>query len=80
MLNQNNLEQAVDPRPVAMCQFSEYLCDLKNIRVSGNCAPPVLDQSVWRHLGMNKSSLVEIMSMINDEVDNARNLLQVAKN
>jgi HD-like signal output (HDOD) protein len=77
VMHQNIIEQASDVRLVAMCQFNEYLCGLKKIRVSGSCEQPSLDPTVWRHLGMSRSSLVEVMSQVNDEVDGAKRLLQV---
>ncbi|HYE07576.1 MAG TPA: HDOD domain-containing protein [Planctomycetota bacterium] len=63
---------------VAMCQFVDYLCGLKNIKVSGDCGRPELDPQVWDHLGLDKTALVEVLSVVNDEVDNARQLLQLA--
>jgi HD-like signal output (HDOD) protein len=65
---------------VAMCQFSEYLCGLKKIRVSGNCDEPQLDQRVWGLLGLDKTALVEVLTVVNDEVDNARQFLALAGN
>lgn len=79
--DQFDLAQAADPQAgklVAMCVFAEYLCALKKIRVSGNCDEPRLDPLVFGHLGLDKSALVEVMTVINDEVDNARQLLQLA--
>ena len=73
---------AVDGKPyarlVAMCQFSEYLCALKKIRVSGNCDEPNLDPRVWTQLGLDKTALVEVLTVVNDEVDNARQFLLLA--
>lgn len=65
-------------RLVAMCQFSEYLCALKKIRVSGNCDEPSLDPRVWTLLGLDKTALVEVLTVVNDEVDNARQFLVIA--
>ncbi len=79
--HQYDLAAAKEPQSgklVAMCLFSEYLCALKKIRVSGNCDEPQLDPVVWSHLGLDKNSLVEVLTVINDEVDNARQLLQLA--
>lgn len=76
--NQWNLASAKDPRLVAMCMLSEYLCALKKIRTSGACDEPQLDASVWQHLNMDKTALVEVLSVINDEVENARQLLLIA--
>lgn len=73
---------AVDGKPharlVAMCQFAEYLCALKKIRVSGNCDEPSLDPRVWTQLGLDKTALVEVLTVVNDEVDNARQFLLLA--
>ncbi len=74
--------EAVEDKPharlVAMCQFSEYLCALKKIRVSGNCDEPTLDPRVWTQLGLDKTALVEVLTVVNDEVDNARQFLLLA--
>jgi HD-like signal output (HDOD) protein len=63
---------------VAMCQFGRYLCALKKIRISGDCDEPQLDPVVWSHLGLDKTALVEVLTVINDEVDRARQLMQLA--
>lgn len=63
---------------VAMCQFAEYLCALKKIRVSGNCDEAQLDPQVWNQLGLDKTALVEVLTVVNDEVDNARQFLLLA--
>ncbi len=76
--HQNDLNGAPDQCLVAVIQFGEYLCGLKKIRNPGQCDEPQLDQRVWSHLGMNKTDLVETLSVINDEVDNARQLLKLA--
>ena len=76
--NQWNLAKAKEPKMAAMCMLSEYLCALKKIRTSGACDEPQLDASVWPHLNMDKTSLVEVLSVINDEVENARQLLLIA--
>lgn len=72
----------VDGKPqsklVAMCQFCEYLCALKKIRVSGNCDEAQLDPQVWNQLGLDKTALVEVLTVVNDEVDNARQFLLIA--
>ena len=65
-------------RLVAMCQFTEYLCALKKIRVSGNCDEANLDPRVWTLLGLDKTALVEVLTVVNDEVDNARQFLLLA--
>lgn len=65
-------------RMVAMCQFGEYLCGLKKIRVSGQCDEPALDPRVWGLLGLDKTALVEVLTVVNDEVDNARQFLLLA--
>jgi HD-like signal output (HDOD) protein len=73
---------AIEGKPqakmVAMCQFAEYLCALKKIRVSGNCDEPQLDPQVWTQLGLDKTALVEVLTVVNDEVDNARQFLLLA--
>lgn len=76
--HQGSLETAKDPRLVAMCMLSEYLCGLKKIRTSGSCEEPVLDASVWQHLNLDKTALVDVLSVINDEVENAKQLLLIA--
>jgi HD-like signal output (HDOD) protein len=76
--DQHDLSARPRQQLVAMCNFVDYLCGLKNIRVSGDCAKPELDQRVWDHLGLDKTSLVDVLSLVNDEVDNARALLQLA--
>jgi HD-like signal output (HDOD) protein len=76
--NQFNMAQAPDPKPVAICQLSEYLCALKKIRTSGSCDEAALDPAIWPHLTLDKTALVEVLSVINDEVENARQLLLLA--
>ncbi|TVR11805.1 MAG: HDOD domain-containing protein [Planctomycetota bacterium] len=75
--NQFSLDQAVDPKLTSVLQFGEYLCGLKKIRFAGQCGEPKIDQAVWGHLGIDKTSLVEVLSVINDEVDNAKMLLKM---
>jgi HD-like signal output (HDOD) protein len=77
--SQYDLEKTSEPRLVAMCQFAEYLCALKNLRVSGNCDEPKLEMQIWHHLGLDKNSLVDLVSAINDEVENARQIMAMAK-
>jgi HD-like signal output (HDOD) protein len=76
--DQNSLAKTTEPKLVSMCMLSEYLCALKKIRTSGSCDEPQLDANVWTHLGMDKTALVEVLSVINDEVENARQLLHIA--
>lgn len=76
--DQNNLAATKEPKLVSMCMLSEYLCGLKKIRTSGQCDEPQLDAGVWPHLGMDKTALVEVLSVINDEVENARQLLAIS--
>lgn len=76
--HQFDLESCGDRRLVAICMFSEYLCALKKIRVAGQCEEPAIDNMVWHHLGFDKTALVDALSTVNDEVDNARRLLEVA--
>jgi HD-like signal output (HDOD) protein len=76
--NQYDLAKGRQPGPVAMCLFSEYLCGLKKLRVSGECDEPSLDPEVWKHLGLDKNALVELLTGVNDEVDNARQLMALA--
>ncbi len=76
--DQNNLAGTKEPKLVSMCMLSEYLCGLKKIRTSGQCDEPALDAGVWPHLGMDKTALVEVLSVINDEVENARQLLAIS--
>jgi HD-like signal output (HDOD) protein len=75
---QFNMAKAPDPKPVAICQLSEYLCALKKIRTSGSCDEAALDPAIWPHLTLDKTALVEVLSVINDEVENARQLLLLA--
>lgn len=75
---QYDITKGVQMPLVAMCLFSEYLCGLKKIRVSGNCDEPGLDPAVWQHLGLDKNALVELLTRVNDEVDNARQLMAIA--
>lgn len=75
---QNKLAEATEPKLVSMCLLAEYLCGLKKIRTSGSCDEPVLDAGIWKHLGLDKNSLVDVLSVINDEVENARQLLALA--
>ncbi len=75
---QYDLEKGLLQGPVAMCLFSEYLCGLKKLRVSGECDEPNLDPGVWHHLGLDKNALVELLTRVNDEVDNARQLMAIA--
>ena len=63
---------------VSMCLFADYLCALKKIRVSGNCDEATLDPRVWTQLGLDKTALVEVLTVVNDEVDNARQFLLLA--
>ncbi len=76
--DQYDLGKGRQPGVVAICQFTEYLCGLKKLRVSGECDDPVLDPEVWRHLGLDKNALVELLTRVNDEVDNARQLMALA--
>ena len=74
----DSIENKPQSRLVAMCQFGEYLCALKKIRVSGNCDEANLDPRVWTQLGLDKTALVEVLTVVNDEVDNARQFLLLA--
>jgi HD-like signal output (HDOD) protein len=76
--NQYSLAAEQQTGPVAMCLFCEYLCALKKLRVSGECDEPTLDMGVWSHLGLDKNALVELLTRVNDEVDNARQLMALA--
>lgn len=75
--NQRDLSKAADPKMVSVMMFGEYLCGLKKIRFAGQCEEPEIEAAVWSHLGIDKTSLVEVLSVINDEVDNAKTLLQM---
>lgn len=75
--NQSNLAEAKDVKLTSVLMFGEYLCGLKKIRFAGQCAEPKIDPEVWTHLGIDKTALVEVLSVINDEVDNAKTLLQM---
>ena len=76
--DQYDLSKGRQPGVVAICQFTEYLCGLKKLRVCGDCDEPILDPEVWRHLGLDKNALVELLTRVNDEVDNARQLMALA--
>ena len=76
--HQYDLANCTDRKLVSVCQFAEYLCALKKIRTAGQCDEPGLDQMVWHHLGLDKTALVDVLSVINDEVDKARQLLSLA--
>jgi HD-like signal output (HDOD) protein len=76
---QYDLELTKNRPLVSLVQFSEYLCALKNIRVSGNYDQSSLDPSIWKHLGFDKESLIDVLSMINIESENARILLQLGR-
>jgi putative nucleotidyltransferase with HDIG domain len=76
--HQFELEQSRYQQPVAVSQFSEYLCGLKRIRIAGDCAEPKLDPVIWQHLGLDKTDLVSLLAVINDEVDRAKELLSLA--
>jgi HD-like signal output (HDOD) protein len=76
--DQHNLAGTPEPKLVSMCMLAEYLCGLKKIRTSGSCDEPTLDAGVWPHLGLDKTALVDVLSVINDEVENARQLLAIA--
>lgn len=76
--NQHHMDQARYARLVALAQFSDYLSALKKIRIAGDCAEPKLEQVVWQHLGLEKKDLVDVLAVINDEVDRAKELLALA--
>jgi HD-like signal output (HDOD) protein len=76
--NQYDPDSSTEPKLVAMCQFSEYICGLKKIRVSGNYDTPNVDQSAWQHLGLDKNALMKVLSLVNDEVESARQLLTMS--
>ncbi|MFW5829037.1 MAG: HDOD domain-containing protein [Planctomycetota bacterium] len=76
--HQFDVAAAPHQRLVAIAQFSEYLCSLKRIRIAGDCGEPQLDQEVWKHLGLDKTDLVGVLAVINDEVDRAKELLALA--
>lgn len=70
-----NLVGAQDPGPVALGQFCDHLCALKSMRAPGDFHDSTIDPAVWRHLGIDKTSLVELVSVVNDEVEAAKALL-----
>ncbi len=76
--NQYDVTQADDNHYIAIAQFSEYLCGLKKIRMSGDCNEPGVDPIIWEYLGIGKKDLVEILAVVNDEVDRAKELLNMA--
>jgi len=73
--DQHRLASAEEAVPVAIIQFSTHLCRLKNLRVPGDCSPSQLDPSVWVHLGIDKNTLVDLVSAVNDEVEKSKVLL-----
>lgn len=75
---QYDLAEAGDNKVIPVCHFADYLCGLKRIRLTGDCHEPVLDQSIWHYLGLNKNALVEVLAVINDEVDRAKEMLRLA--
>ena len=75
---QHTLDEAPDPRLISVGHLSEYICSLKKLRIAGQCDEFVLEKSVWDHLGLDKTALMEALSEVNDEIDNARRLLEVA--
>lgn len=77
--HQYDLAGSPDQKLTSTILFSEYLCALKAIRVAGQCDDPKLDQQVWTFLGFDRSSLVEVLTHINDEVDKARQLLELVR-
>ena len=76
--NQYDLAKGRQQGMVAMCLFTEYLCGLKKLRVSGECDDPTLYTEVWKHLGLDKTALVDLLTRVNDEVDNAKQLMAMA--
>lgn len=74
---QADIDSAEYKQMASVMHFGEYLCGLKKIRFAGQCDEPKLDPQVWQHLGVDKTALVEVLSVINDEVDNAKTLLQM---
>ena len=76
---QGDLEKVANKRLGSICQFADYTCALKKVRVSGDCDEATLDPAVWTHLGLDKTALMKVLTVINDEVDNARTLLQLAR-
>lgn len=70
-----NLDGAQDPGPVALGQFCDHLCALKAMRAPGDFHESTIDPTVWRHLGIDKTALVELVSVVNDEVEAAKALL-----
>jgi HD-like signal output (HDOD) protein len=75
--DQHRLPVTSDPAPVAILQFCTHLCRLKNLRVPGDCSPAQLDPTVWPHLNMDKTALVDLVSAVNDEVEKAKILLSL---
>jgi HD-like signal output (HDOD) protein len=76
--HQFDLKAAKDPRLVAIVLFSEYLCGLKRIRLVGNYDQLQLDEAVWTHLGLDRTALVDALAVVNEEIDHARQLLDLA--
>jgi len=70
-----DLETTSDPGPIALGLFCDHLCALKALRAPGDFDESTLDPEVWRHLGIDKTALVELVSSVNDEVEAAKALL-----
>lgn len=75
---QNDLPLAPDSQLVSVGQFSDYLCNIKKIRLPGDHGERTLDNNVWRYLGLNRDSLADALERLNDEVTQAKQLLTVA--
>jgi HD-like signal output (HDOD) protein len=75
---QHDLVHSPQPKLTAMCMLAEHLCALRKLRVSGCYDEPQLDPAVWSHLGVDKAGLAHILTVMNQELEEAKQLLSVA--
>jgi HD-like signal output (HDOD) protein len=75
---QRNLANSSHPELVAMCMLADHLCSLRKIIVPGNFGALTLDPKVWAHLNLDKTALIQIIASMENEIDVARRLLQIA--
>ncbi len=64
-----------DMHLVAMIQLAEYLCALKNLRVSGDCNKPQVNKQVTKVLGLSGDDLRAIIEATDAEAAKAKEML-----
>jgi len=69
--DQNDLENAANPRLSAAIQFARYICAVKEVRTSGDFEPAVLNPVVWKTLGLLKTDLPRVLRETNEEIARA---------